>query len=147
MPGIKPEKNTKSSYKTRQKDLLLSYLCRTHGRHFTAEDIYSHFEKKGIAIGIATIYRQLDKFVEQGIVLKYFIDEHSASCFEYVGENSLCAQDVHFHLKCEKCGRLTHLECKDLASIKNHLLKKHGFLLNTCKTVFYGLCQSCLKNI
>ena len=135
----------KSAYRTKQQDLLISYMNKTHGKHFTAEDVHVHFEKKGITIGIATIYRQLEKCVEQGTVIKYFIDEHSAACFEYMGEDSSCVKDEHFHLKCEKCGKLSHLECNDLAAIKNHLLEEHGFMLNPCRTVFYGLCASCTK--
>mgnify|MGYP002623838055 CR=1 FL=1 len=135
----------KSAYKTHQQDLLLSYLSKTNGKHFTAEDVRNHFEKKGISIGCATIYRQLEKFVGQGKVLKFFIDEHSAACFEYIGEDSNNSKEQHFHLKCEKCGRLSHLECEELVQLKEHLTDEHGFILNPCRTVFYGLCSECAK--
>ena len=69
----------KAAYKTKQQDLLLSYLRQMQGKHFTAEDVRSHFAKKDITIGIATIYRQLEKLVAEGTIQKYFIVEHSAS--------------------------------------------------------------------
>lgn len=134
----------KAAYKTRQQELLISYLEKSCGKHFTAEDLKKHFEEQNITLGTATIYRQLEKLVTEGKVLKYFVDEHSAACFEYLGGN--CAEDEqHFHLKCEVCGTLFHLECEELAEIKSHLFKDHGFELNPFRTVLYGTCQNCRK--
>ena len=87
----------KAAYKTKQQELLFSYLREMQGKHFTAEDVRAHFEAKNISIGIATIYRQLEKLVNDGKIQKYFIDDHSAACFEYAGEN--CNHnEKHFHL-------------------------------------------------
>ena len=63
-----------------------------------AEDVRTHFAEKNISIGIATIYRQLEKLVAEGKIQKYFIDEHSAACFEYAGEKCN-PEEQHFHLK------------------------------------------------
>ncbi len=134
----------KSTYKTKQQELLLSYLKKQGSVHFTAEDVRRHFASKEISIGIATIYRQLEKLVAEGKVQKYFIDEHSAACFQYVAES--CPHDEeHFHLKCEKCGVLVHLECDELSEIKKHLEEEHGFSINPFRTVLYGLCEKCRK--
>lgn len=132
----------KKNYKTRQQDLLLSCFKSMGHRHFTAEDVRAYFEKREVSIGIATIYRQIEKFVAAGTVQKYFLGEQNAACFEYVGED--CHREVpHFHLKCEKCGRLIHLECHDLEKLSSHLKAEHGFALDPFRTVFYGLCESC----
>ena len=136
----------KSPYKTRQQELLLSYLREMQGKHFTAEDVRAHFEGKQSSIGIATVYRHLEKLVSDGVVTKYVIDEHSATCYEYLG--NVCkdeAQEQHFHLKCEMCGALIHLACDELALIRSHLQKEHGFTLNPFRTVFYGVCAACQK--
>lgn len=135
----------KSIYKTKQQELLKAYLIETKGKHFTAEDIRVHFENKEIAIGIATIYRQLEKLVSEGQVQKYYIDEHSACCFEYTGESRADMDTPHFHLKCEQCGNLFHVECEELLEIQNHLLTEHGFSINPLRTVFYGTCKDCLQ--
>ncbi len=133
----------KAKYRTRQQELLLSYLRETKGRHFTAEDVRAHFEKTSSAIGTATVYRHLEKLVADGMVTKYVIDEHSAACFEYVGDSCHEEEEEHFHLKCEVCGALIHLECEELACISAHLKKDHGFTLNPFRTVFYGTCEKC----
>lgn len=137
----------KAAYKTRQQELLLSYLKETKGRHFTAEDVHRHFEERNLSLGVATIYRQLEKLVSEGQVQKYFIDEHSASCFEYTGESSEDRTEAHFHLKCEKCGELFHVECDELSEITDHLKNEHGFNLNPFRTVLYGICDKCGKEM
>lgn len=134
----------KSPYKTRQQELLFSYLQQVKGQHFTVDDVCSYFKNKNIAIGTATIYRQLEKLVAEGKIHKYFIDEHSAACFEYSGED--CSKgDSHFHLKCEVCGKLIHLECEELEELGSHLKNEHGFKINPLRTVFYGVCNECKK--
>ncbi len=132
----------KAAYKTKQQELLFSYLREMKGKHFTAEDVRAHFEAKNISIGIATIYRQLEKLVTEGKIQKYFIDDHSAACFEYAGENCN-PSETHFHLKCELCGRLIHLECEELEELGGHLKTEHGFVINPLRTVFYGVCTDC----
>lgn len=129
-------------YKTKQQELLLSCFKAMQGRHFTAEDVVAYFQKQNISIGIATIYRQIEKFVAMGVVQKYFLGEQNAACFQYMGEE--CHKEVsHFHLKCEKCGTLIHLECHDLEQLSSHLMAEHGFALDPFRTVFYGLCENC----
>ncbi|OWV23919.1 Fe2+/Zn2+ uptake regulation protein [Fibrobacter sp. UWB2] len=129
-------------YKTKQQELLLSCFKAMQGRHFTAEDVATYFQKQNISIGIATIYRQIEKFVAMGVVQKYFLGEQNAACFQYMGEE--CHKEVsHFHLKCEKCGTLIHLECHDLEQLSSHLMAEHGFALDPFRTVFYGLCENC----
>ena len=129
-------------YKTKQQELLLSCFKAMQGRHFTAEDVSAYFQKQNISIGIATIYRQIEKFVAMGVVQKYFLGEQNAACFQYMGEE--CHKEVsHFHLKFEKCGTLIHLECHDLEQLSSHLMAEHGFALDPFRTVFYGLCENC----
>ncbi|MBQ1833321.1 MAG: transcriptional repressor [Treponema sp.] len=139
------QEQTKISYRTKQRDFLLDFAKSTSGSHFTVEDIKEYCASKNICVGTATIYRSLEKMTNEHIINKYFVDEKSAACFEYIGEDD-CSTGNHFHLKCEKCGKLIHLECSDLEIIKKHLLKNHGFSLDSFKTVFYGICKECQKN-
>lgn len=133
----------KAAYKTKQLELLMCYLEAHKSEHFTAEDVHAHFAQKEISMGTATIYRHLERLVADGTVTKYVIDEHSAACFEYTGGCTDSDGDPHFHLKCEDCGSLIHLECEELCQIRAHLLAGHGFVLNPRRTVFYGKCAAC----
>ena len=53
------------SYKTKQGDELRGYLERMPGRHITAGDICEYFRQSGKPIGMATVYRQLERMVDE----------------------------------------------------------------------------------
>lgn len=134
----------KAKYRTKQQKLLLEYLQTMPGMHITANDVCSYFEEKGAGISKATIYRQLEGFVDEGIINKYIIDGNSPACFEYVGTHTHEDADICFHCKCEKCGKLIHLHCDELEEIQVHLYEEHRFKMNPMRTVFYGLCEQCI---
>ncbi len=134
----------RSKYRTKQKELLLTYLETVPGVHITAGDACAWFREQGTPIGQSTIYRQLESLVDEGLVNKYIIDANSPACFEYVGADSHVHADVCFHCKCEKCGRLIHLHCGELEDIQAHLLTEHRFKIDPLRTVFYGLCEDCM---
>ena len=136
--------NTRSKYKTKQREILLSYLQSVPGVHITASDVCEYFKKQGASIGQSTVYRQLESLVDEGIINKYIIDGNSPACFEYVGMESHEEAETCFHCKCEKCGKLIHLHCDELDGMQIHLYNNHRFKLNPMRTIFYGLCEQCL---
>ena len=84
----------KQAYKTKQGEELLAYLKSMPGRHRTVAEIRAYFARQGRSIGTATIYRHLERLVEQGLVDKYTIDANSPACFAYTG-----------HQNREQCGQ------------------------------------------
>ena len=106
-------------------------------------DICKYLAEAGMAVGMTTVYRQLDKMVEEGIVKKYILDSSSAACFEYVDNHSECEAKGCTHLKCTGCGKLIHLHCDDLIATERHILEEHGFKTDMTRTVIYGLCDEC----
>lgn len=137
--------NMRSKYKTKQREILLTYLESVPGVHITASDVCEYFKSQGAAIGQSTVYRQLENLVDEGIVTKYMIDSTNSACFEYVGENSHGNADTCYHCKCEKCGKLIHLHCDEMKLIQSHLDQEHKFRLDPIRTVFYGLCEDCIS--
>ncbi len=135
--------NVRPKYKTKQKEILLSYLESVPGVHFTANDVCCHFKSQGAEIGQSTVYRQLESLVDEGIINKYVIDPNSPACFEYVAREDHEQEGVCFHCKCEKCGNLIHLHCEELEEVRKHLNKDHGFTVDIIRTVFYGICEDC----
>ena len=128
-------------YNTKQRGKLLEYLIENKEQHMNVQKINSCFVNEGINVGTATIYRQLDKLVEQGIVRKYIIDEKTGACYQYIDSENDCHR--HFHLKCTRCGKLIHLTCDHLSGLGDHIYEHHGFRVDPSKTVFYGLCADC----
>ena len=131
----------KAPYRTRQQVELIKYLRATPGQHYTAAQLREHFASGQKTIGATTIYRQLEKLEAEGVVRKYALGTGDSACYEYVEQRDACA--AHFHCKCEKCGRLIHLDCPELQEIRGHLKSAHGFSWDTGRTVFYGVCDQC----
>lgn len=133
----------KNQYKTRQRDELRAFLETVPGKHITAGDVCEYFKQSGTPIGMATVYRQLEKMVDEGVVSKYTIDPGSPACFEYVGAH--LSQDQCYHCKCQVCGKLIHMHCEELSDFQQHVLSHHGFKIDPMRTVFYGVCESCAE--
>ena len=139
--------NSKSQYKTKQRAELTAFLMSTAGEHVTAADICKHFEEQGKAIGVTTVYRQLDKMVEEGLVNKYNLDGKTSACYEYVdAEHHMEGNVSCYHCKCDKCGKVIHLHCGEIEELMKHIEKKHSFVINPRRTVFYGTCEHCATN-
>ena len=122
-------------YVTHQRKDMLDYFQSVEGKHVTAADICECFRQSGKKIGMTTVYRHLEKMVDEGIVKKYIIDGNSPACFEYVGGGEACQDPVCFHCKCEKCGKLIHLHCDELEDIRVHLEQEHHFKMDPLRTV------------
>ena len=133
-----------SGYNTRQKEIILDYLVKNKDKHTNVQEISAYLLSGGSSVGTATIYRQLDKLVESGIVRKYNFDGKTGACYQYIDEHEHCNE--HFHLKCTVCGKLIHLECDHLSGVNEHIKNHHGFTVDPSQTVFYGICAECAGN-
>ena len=129
--------NTDMGYKTKHRTKLINYLISKKDEHLTIQDI----QKDLPTISQATLYRLIDSLVEEGAVRKYIIGPSSSCCFQYVS----CHHHEHFHLICEKCGKLIHLECDEANHFISHLEQEHGFSVDVSKINFYGICDECAK--
>lgn len=132
-----------SGYKTKQRQAILDFLIENKDSHVTVSQISDYLERKGTHVGVTTIYRHLDKLLEQGLVRKYTVDGTTSACFQYADAEEGCKE--HFHLKCEKCGKLIHLNCDHVSEMCRHILGDHGFCIDLFRTVFYGICEDCAK--
>ena len=124
-------------YQTKQKQDILNFFKNNPDKHFTVEDVLKHIGNK---VSVATIYRQVEQLVDEGYIQKIIFDNTSKACFQYKNHDEC---DDHFHLICEKCGRLIHLECDEINHIVSHISDEHDFKVNKTKVVFYGICDEC----
>lgn len=130
-----------TNYKTKQKTAILQCIKGMGDKHFTIHGLCETLSKNGDAVGRTTVYRMVEKLSNDGILRKFTMPQGDSSCYQYVGEGNHCHE--HFHLKCEKCGNLIHMECDDMNNLAEHIKSHHGFSLNPLKTVIYGVCEGC----
>jgi Fur family ferric uptake transcriptional regulator len=132
-------------YSTKQGQAIAAYLATTRSDHVTVEAIEAHFREDGSPIGRSTIYRQLERMVEAGSARRFETGAKQSACYQYVSAGQQADCQRHFHLKCERCGRLIHQDCVELAGIAEHLKTQHGFTIDPLRTVFYGICAECAR--
>lgn len=133
----------KGIYKTRQRSLIEEYLkkCRSH---ITVDEMYLKLKSDGVNIGRTTVYRCLEKLADEGKARKYVPQDGRSVCYQYVEHSESCTE--HFHLKCETCGALIHMDCRLMDELYGHIESEHGFHINRLKTVIYGVCEKCSQN-
>ena len=131
-----------TGYRTKQRQVILSYLMEHASLHLTVDDVYDALKKQGETVGKTTVYRHMEKLVTTGKVRKYHIEGGTSACYQYNGEET-CHE--HFHLKCISCGKLIHLDCEFMRGIDTHIFEHHGFRVDNRQTVLYGVCSGCEK--
>ncbi len=135
--------NEKKHYHTAGRAALLAYLKSNTGEApQTADEIYRGLCAGGSAPGRSSVYRLLGELAADGGVRKFRADaEGEGYIYQFVGEHGGC--EGHLHLQCLACGRVSHLKCACSAEITAHLMKTHGFAVNSGRSVLYGTCAAC----
>ena len=124
---------------TKQKRKVLDYLEKHKNKHITIEEIQKEIEGE---VGTTTIYRIINKLVEEGKVTKMPLNKQGF-CYQYNEEKD--EPHKQYHLVCEKCGKLVHFESNELEIAKKEALQKEDFCINLDKVIFYGKCSKCNK--
>lgn len=128
-------------YKTKQKSIIANMISKNDGIHYTVDSLTDLLNEKGESVGRTTVYRCLEKMVQDGKVRKYVRQSGESACYQYISSADDCKE--HFHLKCEKCGKLIHVDCKHMNELSTHIEKEHAFAVDRLKTVLYGVCGEC----
>ena len=126
----------RNNYNTKQRDEIVDFFNKHRGTCFTAKEL---IKNGGISVGEATVYRTLSRLTDQGI-LKRFTDGKTGASYQ-LNESEECAS--HFHLKCEKCQKIIHMDCEFMSDMKRHIEGSHDFFVDIGKAVIYGLCGDC----
>ncbi|MHC1696248.1 MAG: Fur family transcriptional regulator [Eubacteriales bacterium] len=131
--------DVKKTRLTKQRTILLDILKRYKDKHFTVQDIYSLSLSEDNGMGMATIYRNLRRFEEQGIVLRITSGEDNLTKYQYAIDD----EHSHHHLICRACGRIQDLDIDLLEPIEKLISQKKDFTITDHQLIFYGFCSSC----
>ncbi len=125
------------TYNTKQKEIILNTI-KKQKHAFTVKDIYNEINTK---TGLTTIYRLVDKLVEEKQLNK-FISDDNTTYYQYLEK---CDQKNHFYLKCDKCKDIFHIDCDCINELSNHIINNHKFKLNKENIIIKGICDKCQK--
>lgn len=129
-------------YHTKQQQAILDCLSRRGGAVLSAAALSEELRGQGSPVGLATIYRQLEKLETAGRVHK--VNTEEGAFYQFCGHDSGDHRDC-FLLKCSRCGRIRHLDCSHLQGLYDHLEKEHHFRIDPRGTLFTGICDLCAK--
>ncbi len=125
-------------YKTRQKELIEREI-KKFKTEFTIKELFSKLSKKDQTLGLTTVYRAVNSLVDSHVLSK---STSSDGTLRYhVVEK--CDHTGHCLLKCESCGKLTHVDCGKLNSLSRHFIRKHHFKINQADITIRGICENC----
>jgi len=129
----------RSVYMTSGKKKLIDFMRENRDRHFTVDEIAEELPE----IGKSSIYRIVAKLHGDGVLRRFETEGVGSFVYQYVEHSAAC--EHHFHLKCENCGRILHMECRELDKVKSHIEEEHGFIIGKGNAIIYGLCAACRK--
>jgi Fur family ferric uptake transcriptional regulator len=128
-------------YTTKQRQAVLQCLERGDAS-VTAGELAEDLRAAGCPVGLATIYRQLERLEAAGVVHK--INTEDGAFYQYCGRENHDHRDC-FLLRCERCGRIRHVDCVQLQGLYDHLEREHHFRINPRGTLLSGVCDLCAK--
>ena len=133
----------KNAYKTKARELIISYLKENCDRRFTAREIFDYVTENAEGVNRTTIYRNLDRMCEQGDLTKFKEPNQDAWYFQYSSEHTHC--NSHMHAQCSECGKIFHLENSFVDDFENRVRDAYGLDVNASKTIIIGVCDDCNK--
>lgn len=128
----------KATYKTRQRDTVLSCFMSQPQKGLTALEAYEQLLSQGEAIGRATVYRSIALLVESGQLVA-LTEAHGTGPARYQHRGNT----RHISVRCSQCGLIAALTCGAVDAFERHLFKDHGFRLQEAECLLPGLCSRC----
>ncbi len=120
---------------TSQRRLLLSIIQEAK-RHLDAKELYRRASERDDSISLATVYRNLHLFKEQGLINERHLGQ--ARCYyemKRLGE--------HQHLVCESCGQVIEFESPLIRKLVAEVQRKNNFSVTKVELYLEGYCHKC----
>ena len=121
---------------SRQREVILDTLKR-NAVHPTAENLFQIIkdENPETNIGIATVYRNLSKLADLGIIKRIEGLEDA----EHFDHNT----HTHYHFICNKCRKVYDIDAVVAPELIENTKNQTGFIIDSYDIVFNGVCKDC----
>jgi len=124
------------TYKTPTKTAIDQYLREHMDEFLSVQQIAQGLSSEGHRIGIATVHRHLRRLADDGHVRV----QHKNQRHYYQLIQPDCHS--HYHLRCQRCDSVLHLNCPELHAASRHVYAAHGFAIDR-DVVIVGVCEDC----
>ena len=127
-----------STKQFRKRNAILETL-RSTTAHPSADMVYEMLQKTHPDISLATVYRNLKLFLQQGLV---------TSIATVKGTERFDARtEPHVHFICDGCDAVTDLDSIPIPALSTAVEESSGCRVNDCRLIFSGLCKNCQKGV
>lgn len=134
------EKLRSKEYKlTPQRQQILEVMLENKEKHLSAEDVYNLVKMKAPDVGMATVYRTLELFLEHEIIHSVNFGD-GRKRYEY-GNN--CDGHHHHHAICLSCGKILEINEDLLDELEKQVARDYGFEVTDHELKIYGRCGGC----
>ena len=131
----KDENRSALSKRSHQQDVVRSSIMDRFD-HPTAEQVYMKARQKCPKISLATVYRNLDKLVNEGVVNKFTV-QGEPDHYDPVRKE-------HYHVYCTNCGRILDIDIEMNDKLSKLIRKQTGVLVNSIQLLAKGFCKDCV---
>jgi Fur family ferric uptake transcriptional regulator len=115
--------------------IILDTLSREHA-HLTSHQVYEEIRGRLPALNQSTVYRALDRLVENG---KVSVSDMGTGSAVY----ELLTDGFHHHLVCQKCSRVITIGHEDVCQFFSVIQQKNHFKIITNHLILFGICANC----
>lgn len=102
----------------------------------SAQEIHELLGERGEAVGLATVYRTLQRLADAGEVDR-LLNEDGEAIYR------ACSRTHHHHLVCRGCGRTVEVEGPAVERWTRSIAAEHGFEQVSHTLEIFGTCPSC----
>lgn len=106
--------------------------------HFVPEDLVQALARRGHAVSLTTLYRNLPLLARAGIVRQTCISEGGRQRFECIA-----GSQHHDHLICSRCGAQVEFSYPAIDVLQQEVARVHGFVLEQHHLELIGVCAGC----
>lgn len=122
---------------TRERRVILGHLLSVRG-HFDVDDLLGRLRKAGHPVSRATLYRNLPRLVDSGLIHKVEM-AHGQARYEL-----MLGRHHHDHMICLGCGTILEFESPDVERIQEEVCRRKRFLMTGHTHQIRGYCASCV---
>jgi len=104
--------------------------------HLDAEAVFQRVREIDPAVGLATVYRALKLFEEQGLILRVDFGDGRA-------RYEVAPHEHHDHLRCVRCQQVTEFNNPAIEILQREVAERFGYRLEGHRHELYGVCPTC----
>jgi Fur family ferric uptake transcriptional regulator len=119
---------------SRQRDVVLE-VVRSTMDHPTAEWVHRQARRRLPRISLATVYRNLKRLADQGLIRELHASGHSARFDGNTGR--------HYHIRCLGCGRVNDLPMSVDRRLEERAARAMNYRILGHQVEVVGLCPGC----